>query len=225
MSNINKSILIVSCDHDSAKKLILTIEEAFLSVRVNQHYKICSRSNTFNADIAWGVKEAISILDQKYYQFLFIDVGESSLFLTQALIDKFLENENVDTRNIVCWLNNDLNRTQLVRLLKNDINLFCSKNPDIEELQRIFSSTISKQRFLNEGIYQILKQEFINAHSLSVPTATEKQILESIAQDKTNLEIAVDLNIKLSTVKNHIRNLNRKFNTRNRRELLNKTFY
>jgi DNA-binding NarL/FixJ family response regulator len=50
-------------------------------------------------------------------------------------------------------------------------------------------------------------------------TNREEAVLDSVAQGRTNSEIADDLHVSISTVKTHLASLMRKLNTRNRVEL------
>jgi DNA-binding NarL/FixJ family response regulator len=52
------------------------------------------------------------------------------------------------------------------------------------------------------------------------PTHSELRVLEELARDKTNPEIARDLVISVNTVKTHLQNLYDKTATRNRTELI-----
>lgn len=58
-----------------------------------------------------------------------------------------------------------------------------------------------------------------SAQPIESLTAREEQVLRTVAQGRTNGEIAVELHISPSTVKTHLASLMRKLNARNRVEL------
>ncbi len=61
--------------------------------------------------------------------------------------------------------------------------------------------------------------KFYSQYSIS---EREKEIIEALAQGKTNKEIAAELYISINTVKTHIKNIYRKLDIRNRVQLLHK---
>ncbi|HPJ22827.1 MAG TPA: helix-turn-helix transcriptional regulator, partial [Clostridia bacterium] len=62
-------------------------------------------------------------------------------------------------------------------------------------------------------------EQFYNQYNIS---EREREIIEALAQGKTNKEIAAELFISINTVKTHIKNIYRKLDIRNRVQLLHK---
>lgn len=65
--------------------------------------------------------------------------------------------------------------------------------------------------------FKIIIENFKNEYFL---TEREKKILELLIDGKESVDMKNELNIKSSTLKTHFRNIYRKTNTRNQKELI-----
>lgn len=85
-------------------------------------------------------------------------------------------------------------------------------------LPLIYISISIQILFYLEKVYKIKKIK-INNSSL---TDREKELVQLIIKGLSNTDISKNLNISISTVKNHVYNIYKKLNIKNRYELLNK---
>ena len=69
-------------------------------------------------------------------------------------------------------------------------------------------------------VFPFLDVRKLRQDPMSVLTRRERVLLTSLAQGRTNKELAADLNISLNTVKFHLRNLFEKLSVNNRAQAI-----
>ncbi len=107
----------------------------------------------------------------------------------------------------------------VARAMSNGADGFLLKHAMDEDLFRAIDCVFDGQKFISESIDQEAFREF-TCHDTDL-TTREKEVLQLIAEGKTNTEVAKSLMISPHTVTRHRANLMKKLNVHNRIELVN----
>lgn len=109
------------------------------------------------------------------------------------------------------------------RMIKAGAAGYILKNAPQEEIMKAVRSVMAGENYFSNQISDIIVSQYIQEQSLEgyselepiVLTSREKEILELIAMEKTNVEIGDALEISKRTVESHRRNLIRKLDCKN----------
>lgn len=123
-------------------------------------------------------------------------------------------------KTIVIAISNQTERSIIFRFLENGGNGYILKNADAKEIIQCVEKAINGDLVLSKEVQEIMLRTSSNNFELPRLTKREKQILESIANGNTSIEIAEKLFISVITVETHRRNLLQKFKAKNMIELV-----
>ncbi len=129
---------------------------------------------------------------------------------------KALENlkEISDKLNIVIISSSeDIN--QIRHILEYNIIGYIPKSIEIQNLQEIFKQILSGEKYIPQALKDI-ENESINKINTKTLTNRQSQVLDLIAQGKSNKQIAYEIGVSEATVKLHINALLRSLKVNNR---------
>jgi DNA-binding NarL/FixJ family response regulator len=112
-------------------------------------------------------------------------------------------------------------RAVVMQLLQSGASGYLLKNVSAEELLHCIDEALNGQISFSNEVKKIMARPA--AHELrSIPQLTkrEKQILQLIAEGKTNAAIAAQLSLSTLTVETHRKNLMQKFEVKNAAALI-----
>lgn len=162
------------------------------------------------------VKTDLNIYVSTYYKYSWLDYSQvipvlylASLFIIRYKLKKEL---------FKSWLGKRLSLTILISIPFLLIDIFKLVSNLFFFLPLIYIG-ISVQILLY--LKKVYKIKEININNLGL-TEREKELVQLIIKGQSNTEISENLHISISTVKNHIYNIYKKLNIKNRYELINK---
>jgi DNA-binding NarL/FixJ family response regulator len=104
------------------------------------------------------------------------------------------------------------NATMIQSALEVGVNGIISKDTHYEECIEIIKNIASGEKYICENIKKILDDFQLNKTNGKFITKREEEIIKLIGLDMKNKDIALKLNVSISTVETHKKNLIRKFN-------------
>jgi len=114
------------------------------------------------------------------------------------------------------WIlfSDDLNESFLRRIVSEKHFSILLKDDSIEEISQALKAGIEKKQFISERVKTMLhtKKE---QYSILPLTATEIEVLKSIAQGKTSQDVADERNLSIHTIATHRKNIFRKIGVNN----------
>ncbi len=168
-------------------------------------------------------RDAVALSATLHPDVVVIDVGMPLLNGIEAT--KALLKESPSIGVVILSMHSD--ESYVIRALQAGARAYLLKDSAASELlaaldavshgKSFFSSAIS--RLLAEDYVRVLKQKCVT-DSYELLTMREREILQLVAEGKTNKEVAVDLNISPYTVETHRGNILEKLNLHNPAELI-----
>ncbi len=168
-------------------------------------------------------RDAVTLSATLHPDVVVIDVGMPLLNGIEAT--KALLKESPSIGVVILSMHSD--ESYVIRALQAGARAYLLKDSAASELlaaldavshgKSFFSSAIS--RLLAEDYVRVLKQKCVT-DSYELLTMREREILQLVAEGKTNKEVAVDLNISPYTVETHRGNILEKLNLHNPAELI-----
>ena len=115
----------------------------------------------------------------------------------------------------------------VMRALKAGVRAYLLKDSVAADLIRAIESVSQGKSFFSPKISRILAEDYVRVlkqrgveDSYELLTSREREILQLLAEGKTNKDVATDLNISLYTAETHRGNILQKLNLHNSAELV-----
>ena len=108
----------------------------------------------------------------------------------------------------------DLNESFLRRIVPERQFSVLLKDSSIEDISQALQSAMAKKQFVSQQV-KIMLQNRKELHDKLSLTATEIEILQSIAQGKTSQTVATERNLSIHTIATHRKNIFRKIGVNN----------
>jgi len=206
---MNQTRVLLADDHTIVRKGLLSLleEEDDITVvgEAEDGYEAISKSLALHPDV------------------IVMDVGMPSLNGIEAL--KVLKKENADFRVLILSMHS--NEEYIIEALKSGASGYILKKSAPNELTSAIRIANSGDTYLSPAITSKVIKRFIqeaqNGETVmpsdNTPTSREREIIQLIAEGKSNKEIADTLNISFKTVKNHRSNLMEKLGLHNTAEI------
>ncbi|MDR2231655.1 MAG: response regulator transcription factor [Tannerella sp.] len=114
------------------------------------------------------------------------------------------------------WIlfSDDLNETFLRRIVSEKHFSILLKDDSIEEISNALRSGLEKKQFVSDRVKTMLLTKKEQYSKLPL-TATEIEVLKSIAQGKTSQDVADERNLSIHTIATHRKNIFRKIGVNN----------
>ncbi len=135
------------------------------------------------------------------------------------------EIRKIQPRIKVIALSMYLDRRFVTEMLKAGASGYLLKNCVFDELAEAIRAVITNRIFLSPKVTEIMVQDYIQ-HSkidgpsvLSVLTATERKVLQLVAEGKSTQEITRQLYVSVKTIESHRRRIREKLNINSVAEL------
>lgn len=153
-------------------------------------------------------RQAYDLILQKQPDIAILDIQMP--FLSGIEIAQKCKTNNINTKIVLITLHKE---TELYQKAK-ELNIFgyILKEFALEEIENCIQSVKKGIPFFSAKIKESIENKFTQDVKLNSLTPSEKKILNLIAQDKTNKEIASQLFISYRTVEKHRSNIITKLN-------------
>ena len=168
-------------------------------------------------------RQAVSLAEELSPDVVIIDIAMPNLNGIEATAQITKKNPRV----IVIVLSMYSDEEYLLRALSAGAKGYLLKDSAEPDLLRALQSTISGKPFFSPAIVEILLDDYVQRlqregiqDSYELLTDREKQLLQLLAEGKTNKEAATILNIGVSTIETHRTNLMQKLNLHNTAEIV-----
>ena len=168
-------------------------------------------------------RQAVSLAEELSPDVVIIDIAMPNLNGIEATAQITKKNPRV----IVNVLSMYSDEEYLLRALSAGAKGYLLKDSAEPDLLRALQSTISGKPFFSPAIVEILLDDYVQRlqregiqDSYELLTDREKQLLQLLAEGKTNKEAAAILNIGVSTIETHRTNLMQKLNLHNTAEIV-----
>lgn len=156
--------------------------------------------------------QALQILKKEQnIDMIILDLDMDYLDPLKAL--KNLKEISQNLNIVVISSSEDIN--QIRHILEYNIRGYIPKNTDIESLYKIFNQILSGEFYIPQALKGI-QNENINKINTKTLTNRQSQVLDLIAQGKSNKQIAYEIGVSEATVKLHINALLRSLKVNNR---------
>lgn len=123
----------------------------------------------------------------------------------------------------VMVVTNNQNKAQILEVLEYGVNNYILKLCDQEEFMGALEATVSKEKFFcGKVIDAILEKHFPQKQNCDAPLLSQREteIVQLIAQGKTNSEMAEQLFLSIHTISTHRKNILRKLRVKSASELV-----
>jgi two-component system, NarL family, response regulator NreC len=166
-------------------------------------------------------REAVSLARELSPQVMIMDVGMPDLNGIEAT--RQVLQESPDTKVIALSMHSD--RRFVTNMLKAGASGYLLKESAFEELATAIRMVMARKTYLSQEISHVLVKDYgqgwagKEALVFSVLTAREREVLQLMAEAKTNRQIAEALHVSPKTVDTHRQQIMNKLNIHNILEL------
>lgn len=173
-------------------------------------------------ELASNGKQAVEKLKQKHFNIVISDVSMPEMDGIE--LSTYIKNNHPNTKIIMLTQYSDM---QILKpLLKNDVDGILLKGGQSDEILIALEKVFNGEKCYSNTIMHVIADCYsgeANARDIIVKLSKrEKQVLDLIAEEKTNREISEILFISVPTVETYRRNLFRKFEVKNSVGLIRK---
>jgi DNA-binding NarL/FixJ family response regulator len=168
-------------------------------------------------------RQAVALAEELSPDVVIIDIAMPNLNGIEATAQITKKNPRI----IVIVLSMYSDEEYLLRALSAGAKGYLLKDSAEPDLLRALRSAISGKPFFSPAIVEILLDDYVQRlqregiqDSYELLTDREKQLLQLLAEGKTNKEAAAILNVGVSTVETHRMNLMQKLNLHNTAEIV-----
>jgi DNA-binding NarL/FixJ family response regulator len=163
-------------------------------------------------------REAVRMSDELRPDVVIMDIGMPNLNGIEATAQIVKKNPAVG----VVILSMHADETYLVRALSAGAKGYLLKDSAENDLIRAVRTVHAGRPFFSPAIAQTLLEDYMRRlqHSYDLLTDREKEVLQLLAEGKSNKEVATLLDLSLYTVETHRANLMQKLNLHNTAEIV-----
>jgi len=168
-------------------------------------------------------REAVRLAGDVHPDIVIMDIGMPLLNGLDAASQIVRENERVGI--IVLSMHTD--ESYILRALNAGAKGYLLKDHADEDLERAIRSVASGKPFFSPSIAQALLEEYVGLmrqrglqDSYDLLTEREREVLQLLAEGKSNKEVASVLNVSPYTIETHRTNLMQKLNLHNTAEIV-----
>jgi len=168
-------------------------------------------------------REAVRLAGDVHPDIVIMDIGMPLLNGLDAASQIVRENERVGI--IVLSMHTD--ESYILRALNAGAKGYLLKDHADEDLERAIRSVASGKPFFSPSIAQALLEEYVGLmrqrglqDSYDLLTEREREVLQLLAEGKSNKEVAGVLNVSPYTIETHRTNLMQKLNLHNTAEIV-----
>jgi two-component system response regulator NreC len=168
-------------------------------------------------------REAVRLAGEVHPDIVIMDIGMPLLNGLDAASQIVRENERVGI--IVLSMHTD--ESYILRALNAGAKGYLLKDHADEDLERAIRSVASGKPFFSPSIAQALLEEYVGLmrqrglqDSYDLLTEREREVLQLLAEGKSNKEVASVLNVSPYTIETHRTNLMQKLNLHNTAEIV-----
>jgi len=168
-------------------------------------------------------REAVRLAGEVHPDIVIMDIGMPLLNGLDAASQIVRENERVGI--IVLSMHTD--ESYILRALNAGAKGYLLKDHADEDLERAIRSVASGKPFFSPSIAQALLEEYVGLmrqrglqDSYDLLTEREREVLQLLAEGKSNKEVAGVLNVSPYTIETHRTNLMQKLNLHNTAEIV-----
>lgn len=168
-------------------------------------------------------RQAVALAEELSPDVVIIDIAMPNLNGIEATAQITKKNPRI----IVIVLSMYSDEEYLLRALSAGAKGYLLKDSAEPDLLRALRSAISGKPFFSPAIVEILLDDYVQRlqregiqDSYELLTDREKQLLQLLAEGKTNKDAATILNVSVSTVETHRTNLMQKLNLHNTAEIV-----
>jgi len=174
------------------------------------------------AEAADGL-EAVRLSEEHQPDLLILDIGMPKLngIEVAARVQKLARPPGV----IVLSMHAD--ESYIIRALAAGARAYLLKNATDEDLLPAVRAVAARKPFFSPAVTGVLVEDYVRrlqargqTDSFDLLTDREKEVLQLLAEGRSNKEVATQLNVGLSTVETHRANLMQKLNLHNTAEIV-----
>ena len=168
-------------------------------------------------------REAVVLTDELDVNVVIMDIAMPSLNGIQAAAQIIRRNQRVKV--IILSMHSD--ETYLIRALTAGVKGYILKESTASDLLRAVQAVLQGKPYFSPQIAQTLLEEYMRQlqqrglkDTYNLLTEREKEVLQLLAEGKSNKEIAIMLDLSIYTIETHRNNLMQKLNLHNTAELV-----
>ena len=174
------------------------------------------------AEAADGL-EAVQLTEQHHPDLLILDIGMPKL----NGIEVAVRTQKLDKPPGVIILSMHADESYIIRALAAGARAYLLKSATDEDLLPAVRAVASNKPFFSPAVTAVLVEDYIRrlqarnlTDSFDLLTDREKEVLQLLAEGRSNKEVATQLNVGLSTVETHRANLMQKLNLHSTAEIV-----
>ncbi len=197
-----------------------------IAVMVIDDHEIFRRGiiNLINST-SWGVccaeagnidKDSLALIKKTKPDILLLDLYMEGGRRTFADIRRLREQSPL-TKIVILTVSED--EEDIYEATRQNVEGYILKNTPFHKLERHLNDIYKGNVRISESLASILFKEVAKQNIIAPLSSRENEVLSLIAEGYSNKEIAQKLCISVYTVKNHVSNLLKKMNVRNRNQL------
>jgi DNA-binding NarL/FixJ family response regulator len=178
--------------------------------------------HTVVAEAADGL-EAVQFAEEHQPDLLILDIGMPRL----TGIEVAARAQKLDTPPGVIVLSMHADESYIIRALAAGARGYLLKSATDEDLLPAIRAVASGKPFFSPAVTAVLVEDYIRrlqsrglTDSFDLLTDREKEVLQLLAEGRSNKEVATQLNVALSTIETHRANLMQKLNLHSTAEVV-----
>jgi DNA-binding NarL/FixJ family response regulator len=167
--------------------------------------------------------EAVQMAEQLQPDLLILDIGMPKL----NGIEVAARTQKLERPPGVIILSMHADESYIIRALAAGARAYLLKSATDEDLLPAVRAVAAKKPFFSPAVTGVLVEDYIRrlqarglTDSFDLLTDREKEVLQLLAEGRSNKEVATQLNVGLSTIETHRANLMQKLNLHNTAEIV-----
>src|SRR5437667_4087597 len=209
MQSANKMSIIEADDHDIVRKCLC--------------YLLARRKEIEVAGEARNGRDALALVEQVRPDIAILDIAMP--LLNGIDVATQIAGQFPDTKTILLSMHSD--EDYLLRAMNAGVKGYLLKDTVEQDLGKAIDAVSKNKPFFSQAIAEVLLEEHLQElkakglqDSFDLLTSREKEILQLLAEGRSNKEVAQLLNLSTLTVETHRSNLMQKLNLHNTAEIV-----
>lgn len=166
-------------------------------------------------------QEALNLLETRAPDIAFFDVMMPNMNGIEA--SKLARQRGLNTK--IIFLSMHANATYAVRALQSGALAYVLKDSDFHEIMQAIENAMAGKRYLSPALADEVFEMLLNAdagqeNTLDLLSPREREVIQLIAEGKTNLLIAEKLSLSVRTIESHRLNLMKKLRINSHADLV-----